>query len=36
MTVAEFKVWLRHCNTKKPVRSRAIVDKALSALSRKN
>ena len=35
MTVAEFKVWLRHCNTKKPVRSRAIVDKALSALSRK-
>jgi hypothetical protein len=35
MTVAEFKVWLRHCNTRRPVRSRAIVDKALSTLSRR-
>jgi len=36
MSIGEFKIWLRHCNTKKPVKSRAIVDRALSVLSRKS
>jgi hypothetical protein len=30
MTMPEFKVWLKHCDTKKPVRGQGHIERALA------